>query len=74
MLMNLPEIVISINQNSHRITKPYESLVLTFRRLIFIKDETDKKTNYQLKLGFMQIDQAYPHKISNPVVLTPYKY
>jgi hypothetical protein len=44
------------------------------RRLIMIMDETDQKTKYQLKLGFMQLDQAFPHILSNPVVITPNKF
>jgi len=74
MLMNLPEIIISVSQNSHGISRPYESIVLTLRRIIFIKDETDRLTKYQLKLGFMQIDQMYPYTTSNPVIITPYKF
>lgn len=37
-------------------------------------DESDKRTKYQLKLGFMQIDQAYPYITSSPVIITPYKF
>lgn len=48
--------------------------MLTMRRLCCIMDETDKKTQYQLRLGFLQVDQAYPHSLSNPVVLTPSKF
>jgi len=25
-------------------------------------------------MGFFQIDQAYPHQLSNPVIITPYKF
>jgi hypothetical protein len=32
------------------------------------------KMQYQFKLGFLQIDQAYPHIISTPVIFTPHKY
>ncbi len=53
---------------------PFESMVLTVKRLQFIKYETDKKIQYQLKIGFFQIDQSYPHIMSSPVVLTPYKF
>jgi hypothetical protein len=53
---------------------PYESIVVTFRRLLFIQYETDKKKQYQAKIGFLQIDQAYPHYMPNPVILTPDKY
>lgn len=72
--VQLPEIIISINQNSHKIQHPYESMVITLIRFIFIIDESDKTTKYQLKLGFLQIDQAFPHITSNPVVITPYKF
>jgi hypothetical protein len=56
------------------VSRPYESLVVSFRRLIFIMQETDRKTTYQFKLGFLQIDQAYPHTLSNPVIITPNKF
>ena len=49
-------------------------MVLTLKRLLFIQYETDRKKQYQLRLGFLQIDQAYPYIISSPVILTPYKY
>ena len=70
----MSEIVISINQNSENVEIPFESMVLTMRRLIFIKNETDKKMDYQLRIGFLQIDQAYPYVVSNPVILTPNKF
>jgi len=39
-----------------------------------IKNETDKRVDYQLKIGFLQIDQAHPYLVSNPVILTPSKF
>lgn len=66
--------MISVNQNSHSVQHPYESLVITLKRIIFIKDETENTTIYQLKLGFLQIDQAFPHITSNPVIITPNKF
>lgn len=49
-------------------------MVLTLRRLILVQYETDKKKQYQAKLGFLQIDQSHPYIISSPVILTPHKY
>jgi hypothetical protein len=49
-------------------------MVLTLRRLFLVQYETDKKKQYQVKLGFLQIDQAHPYILSSPVILTPHKY
>jgi hypothetical protein len=56
--INLSRVVISITQNSHVIDYPYESFVLLMDRILFIKVDTNKSTQYQLKLGFLQFDQS----------------
>jgi hypothetical protein len=36
--------------------------------------ETNKKTSYQAKLQFLQVDQNEPFNLINPVVITPDRY
>lgn len=42
--------------------------------LEFIMDQTNKRTKYQAKLQFMQLDQDQPYNIPQPVIITPSKY
>lgn len=54
--------------------KPYESFYFYFYNLEFILDKTNKRTRYQTKLQFLQLDQEEPFNIPSPVILTTAKY
>ena len=73
-IVNLDKISISFIQNHNSIDRPYESFVFTLQNLFLIKKETNKKRDYQIKLGFLQFDQSDPFNLPNPVVITPYKF
>ena len=42
--------------------------------LEFIMEQTNKRSRYQAKLQFLQIDQDEPYNIPNPVIITPSKF
>lgn len=65
---------ISFILNHETVARPYEFVYGYLENLEFINERTTTMDTYQVKLGFMQIDQNYPNELVTPVIFTPQRY